>query len=171
MIAGLALVRACSSWAADSGARFREPLRLKWPNDALCGDRKLAGILCEAAGGTIYAGIGINRTQEVFPQGLRTEPTSILLETGSGPSAGELLERLVASFRDLRGEGGRWKDEYESLLAWRGMRVRFRPGIDEDPIEGVIRGVDDSGAILIAPDGLSEAPSSAYHSGELLVRY
>ncbi len=171
MIAGLALVRACASWAAGSGVRFREPPLLKWPNDALCGGRKLAGILCEAAAGTIYAGIGVNCSQGAFPPGLRTEPTSILLETGSAPRPPELLRGLAAAFDDLRASPGRWKDEYESVLAWRGRPVRFRPGVGEASIDGVLSGVDASGALLIASGDRPDAPATAYHSGELSVRY
>jgi len=171
MIAGLALVRACASWAAEAGVRFRDPPLLKWPNDALCGGRKLAGILCEAAAGTIYAGIGVNCLQEAFSPGLRTEPTSLRLETGSGPRPEDLLAGLAAAFLDLVAERGRWKDEYGSALAWKGRPVRFKPGVGDDSIDGVLRGVDASGAVLIASGDLPDAPVSAYHSGELSLRY
>ena len=33
---------------------------LKWPNDLMVGDRKLAGILAEAAGGAVVVGMGLN---------------------------------------------------------------------------------------------------------------
>jgi len=35
---------------------------LKWPNDVLAGDGKLAGILCEAVGDAVVVGIGLNVT-------------------------------------------------------------------------------------------------------------
>src|SRR5262249_56857391 len=34
--------------------------RLKWPNDVLVGDRKLAGILAEQAADAIVVGVGVN---------------------------------------------------------------------------------------------------------------
>lgn len=36
------------------------PCDLRWPNDVMVGDRKLAGILCTLHNGTVLAGIGIN---------------------------------------------------------------------------------------------------------------
>ena len=40
---------------------------IRWPNDALLGGRKVAGILCEAHGGLLLAGIGVNCRQRVVP--------------------------------------------------------------------------------------------------------
>ncbi|MBT7694459.1 MAG: hypothetical protein HN750_20905 [Gemmatimonadales bacterium] len=33
---------------------------LKWPNDLIIADRKVGGVLCEAVGGRVVIGIGIN---------------------------------------------------------------------------------------------------------------
>src|SRR6516225_3402785 len=38
--------------------------RLKWPNDVLAGEGKLAGILAEAAGDAVVVGIGLNVSTE-----------------------------------------------------------------------------------------------------------
>ena len=40
------------------------PAKLKWPNDVLAGEAKLAGILAEAAGDAIVVGIGLNVSTE-----------------------------------------------------------------------------------------------------------
>jgi BirA family transcriptional regulator, biotin operon repressor / biotin---[acetyl-CoA-carboxylase] ligase len=50
---GLAAREAC----AAVGAPFPD---LKWPNDLLVGDSKLAGILAEASGAGIVVGVGVN---------------------------------------------------------------------------------------------------------------
>jgi len=167
LLAGIALVRACTAWAEATGACFREPPRLKWPNDMLCGDRKLAGVLCEASGSTIYAGIGLNCGQAVFESGFKAPPTSLLLETGLGPSPEAFLPQLAAAFLALRGVGTAWKAEYEELLAWRGLRVRFSPGISLTPVAGVLGGVDPTGAVLIVPEGSGPDEARAWPSGEL----
>ncbi|OHD23448.1 MAG: hypothetical protein A2Y38_10145 [Spirochaetes bacterium GWB1_59_5] len=167
LLAGLAVARACRSWAAAAGARFRDEPRLKWPNDTLCGDRKLAGVLCEARGSTIYAGIGLNCRQTNFEPGFRTEPTSLLLETGRAPEPDEFLPHLALAFKALRMISAEWKDHYEALLAWRGQNVRFSPGIDLPPVQGRLSGVDASGAVLIALEGDERGKTTAWHSGEL----
>ncbi len=63
--------------------------RLKWPNDVQLGGRKVAGILAEltADGDSvrhIVLGIGLNVRHQVadFPEELRGEATSVLLESG-----------------------------------------------------------------------------------------
>lgn len=167
LLAGIAIVRAGIAWAETAGVRFRDEPRLKWPNDVLCGSRKLAGVLCEARGVAIYAGVGLNCRQAGFQSGLRTEPTSLSLETGAGPTPGEFLPHLAGAFAALRGVGDAWKDLYEELLAWRGRRVRFSPGIDLPPVFGELRGVDPTGAVLIAPQGAGPGAAGAWHSGEL----
>ncbi len=167
LLAGIAIARACAAWAEASSACFRESLRLKWPNDVLCGTRKLAGVLCEARGSTIYTGIGLNCRQAGFDSGFRTEPTSLLLETGTGPDPAEFLPHLIRAFSTLGALGSGWKDHYEALLAWRGQRVRFSPGIDLPPVLGELRGVDPTGAVLIAIQGAEPGTVTAWHSGEL----
>ena len=114
LLAGLALVSALESWASRTGVSFVHRIELKWPNDVLCGGKKLAGILCEAAGGTIYAGVGINCAQERFPHGFKTEPSSIVLETGMAPEPQVLLHDLARAFYKLKETSASWKNMYES---------------------------------------------------------
>lgn len=169
LLAGIALVRACEAWAEATGARFRDEPKLKWPNDVLCGARKLAGVLCESRGSTLYAGIGLNCRQTGFGPDFRTEPTSLLMETGLGPAPEMFLPYLESAFTALHGVGAGWKAPYEELLAWRGLQVRFSPGIDLPPVAGELKGVDQSGAVLIAPAGVEAGVASAWSSGELSV--
>ena len=59
---------------------------VKWPNDVLVGERKLAGILAEQSGDAVVIGIGVNVSTQAAalpasPGGLRA--TSLLVEGGS----------------------------------------------------------------------------------------
>lgn len=54
LVAGLALMEAVEIEAPGS------PLLLKWPNDLMLGDAKLAGILLERSGDRVVAGFGVN---------------------------------------------------------------------------------------------------------------
>ena len=54
LVAGLALMEAVEIEAPGS------PLLLKWPNDLMLGDAKLAGILLERSGDRVVVGFGVN---------------------------------------------------------------------------------------------------------------
>lgn len=173
LLAGLAIKRACESWAASVGVALKRGLSLKWPNDLLCADRKIAGILCEAAGPIIFVGIGINCLQDQFPQGFNTIPSSLYLETGKKPDLDALTSHLAKAFYSLlrahTKNPHQWKDEYESLMAWRSERVRFIPGIDEEEVRGILHGVDSSGALVLSKDGMppGHPDTVTFASGEL----
>jgi len=76
--------------------------RLKWPNDVLAGDAKLAGILAERWGDAIVIGIGINVFQRHRELPVPTA-TSVLQAAPTSPGAGpEMRERLLSgALREL----------------------------------------------------------------------
>ncbi|MDQ2968980.1 MAG: biotin--[acetyl-CoA-carboxylase] ligase [Actinomycetota bacterium] len=66
---------------------------IKFPNDVLVGDRKVAGILAESSEGRVILGIGVNANQTLaqLPADAQTEPTSLRLELGKPVSRVQLL--------------------------------------------------------------------------------
>ena len=67
---------------------------LKWPNDILIGEDKLAGILCELRpDGAMVAGVGINLRSENFPADIRAASLDEFW-----PQPVERIDELVASF-------------------------------------------------------------------------
>jgi BirA family biotin operon repressor/biotin-[acetyl-CoA-carboxylase] ligase len=86
------------------------PATLKWPNDLLVADRKLAGILAEQSGDAIVVGLGINvtTTRAELPQpaaqGAPTAtpgalpPTSLWLEHATSLDRAALLTELLGEF-------------------------------------------------------------------------
>jgi BirA family biotin operon repressor/biotin-[acetyl-CoA-carboxylase] ligase len=50
---------------------------VKWPNDIIIKSKKTAGILCEAYDGNVHIGIGVNVTQNIFPEQLKEKATSL----------------------------------------------------------------------------------------------
>ena len=95
--------------AAETGIRPE----VKFPNDVLIGDRKVAGLLAEAREGRVVLGIGINVNVAAgeLPEGLETPATSLLLETGAPVDRAALLatvlERLEAGYDDWLNEARR----------------------------------------------------------------
>ncbi len=56
-------------------------LGLKWPNDVILNEKKVAGILTEVFDTKIILGIGINLNITSFPEEIKDRATSIFLET------------------------------------------------------------------------------------------
>ena len=71
---------------------------LRWPNDVLIGERKVAGILTHLINDCVIAGIGINVNQLGFPSDLRTPATSLRMESnGREQSREPLIIQLLES--------------------------------------------------------------------------
>ncbi|MDR7417703.1 MAG: biotin--[acetyl-CoA-carboxylase] ligase [Armatimonadota bacterium] len=132
---------------------------LKWPNDVVVGDRKLAGVLLETVGRAVVAGIGINVAVERFDGDLARRAVS-LHTLAAGPVTRDavldaLLERLARWY-------GVWRTDRSRILdAWRprdttaGRRVVVR--VAGRSLEGIAEGIDDDGALrLRLPDGRAE---------------
>jgi len=134
------------------------PLTLKWPNDVLCGGRKLAGVLVEAmtVGARVEAvivGVGLNVHTRAFPSELASVATSVALAApGRELDRASLLAAVLASLdRDLhvvlaRGLG-LVRDRLEEADGLRGRRVRNDGGG-----EGVGLGIDDDGRLVVRQD-------------------
>jgi BirA family transcriptional regulator, biotin operon repressor / biotin---[acetyl-CoA-carboxylase] ligase len=94
LLAGLA-VREGVRWAGGP------PCTLKWPNDVLVGEAKLAGILVERverpAGPTAVVGVGVNvsTTREELPV---PTATSLALEGAGRVGRGDLLVAVLEAF-------------------------------------------------------------------------
>ena len=86
LLGWLPLLAGCAVAAAVPAVTAVHP-RLKWPNDVLVGDAKLAGILAERSGSAVVVGIGINvfQRRDELPPGVAA--TSLLLEAAAGQGA------------------------------------------------------------------------------------
>ena len=72
---------------------------IKWPNDLLANDRKICGILAEVietpSGRAVVLGIGINLTQQAFPDDLVNIATSVANESGRPAEREAILAALL----------------------------------------------------------------------------
>lgn len=134
--------------------------RLKWPNDVLAGESKLAGILAEASSGPrgvewVVLGIGVN----VDPQGILPKgATSLGDETGRTvlpvAVAAAVLGQVSLWYHALA--SGRTHDLLaawrERSVPWWGRLVEARAG--DQVIRGIATDLGDDGALLLTlPDG------------------
>jgi BirA family biotin operon repressor/biotin-[acetyl-CoA-carboxylase] ligase len=118
---------------------------VKWPNDVLLEDRKLAGILVEArpSGGWAVLGIGINVA--VDPAALPPELRDRAATLGRPPSALEptLRELLAALAARLDEPAAASLDALRARDALRGRAVRWSGGA------GTGAGIDAAGSLLV----------------------
>jgi BirA family transcriptional regulator, biotin operon repressor / biotin---[acetyl-CoA-carboxylase] ligase len=128
-----------------------EQADLRWPNDVLLSERKVAGILAQTEGDLVIAGIGINVSQRSFPEDLDTPATSLALE-GIDITGEELLRSLVNAverYVALPAEEILRQFEQASSYAT-GRRVRAGDR------EGVTCGLDAQGFLRLREDSGSE---------------
>ncbi len=128
---------------------------LKWPNDLLVGEKKVAGILSEylvdATRQAVVVGIGVNLTYS-GPQ--NSAATSVHDEVGSAPSPRVLLDALLEELSHrldlLDSESGRQelRFEYEASLVTLGQVVNVNLG--ESVISGFAQGIDKMGQLIVA---------------------
>lgn len=165
LVVGLAVIRALRGFTEIEGApRGRmADAALKWPNDVLIGDRKLAGILAERAGGAVIVGIGLNVGLRADELPVRTA-TSLALEGAPAdrdPVLRAVLRELATAYAEFGREGGEraLREAYEEVCATVGRRVRVElPG--GDALTGTATGVDESGRLLVDGPGGTRALSA-----------
>lgn len=139
-------------------------LGLRWPNDVMVENRKLAGILCEAGSDPdgnrfVVVGIGINVNQNEFdfPAELRTPASSLYLLTGMVEDPKRILPHVLRGFEEisirLTREGSVWVSEewfLKSGIAGRLVEVGDERG---SRISGYARQLTADGALVIETSG------------------
>jgi len=130
---------------------------VKWPNDLIVGDRKLAGLLAEAdvsATGEVRAvviGAGCNIEWEGVPADLSESATAIRRETDAPVDRWRLLDALLDHLAARLVDLDEVPADYRARLATLGRRVRVDLG--ETAIEGNASDVDDHGRLIVELDG------------------
>ncbi|GAA4063686.1 biotin--[acetyl-CoA-carboxylase] ligase [Nonomuraea soli] len=152
--------------AASAVRRLAElDVRLKWPNDLLVGDRKLAGILAERSDDAVIVGTGLNvsmRESELpvptaTSLGIELAGRKLDRERTSGldrePLLREILREVEAHYREwvaAEGDADRsgLRAAYQAVSATIGREIRVElPG--ERMLTGVATGVDRNGHLEV----------------------
>lgn len=140
LAAGLAALDAVEALTARAGAPVRAGL--KWPNDVVVDDRKLAGILAEADGaGAVVVGMGCNVRPDALPPELRDIATAVDVDR-----AQLLVEWLLAYDTRLHALDSIVADAV-ARSATIGRRVRVELALET--FEGVASGLTDEGFVIV----------------------
>jgi BirA family biotin operon repressor/biotin-[acetyl-CoA-carboxylase] ligase len=162
-VAALALHDAFLDIGVEPGA-----LALKWPNDVLLNDGKIAGILLERTGAAaLLVGIGVNLADAPAPDEVEegaVRPVALAPETGLDVSPARFLDALGPAFADwaarIEAEGfGPVREAWLARAARLGDPIRARVGAEE--IAGTFQDVDGAGHLVIATDAGPRAVAAA----------
>ncbi|MBT8567086.1 biotin--[acetyl-CoA-carboxylase] ligase [Polynucleobacter paneuropaeus] len=183
LLVGLAVISGISLALNHSKQELHEKgLRLKWPNDLLLNQGKLGGILIEGGQTKLgdpswmIIGIGINlQNANAFDQALHHEQKVAaldqLLTTGEVlPDPDwiwlKIVEELEATLSNFDQTGfAQYQKLWMDWDAFQNTAVRIT-GAGQEVIEGVAKGVDTSGALLLA----SGEKMISIHAGDVSLR-
>ncbi len=140
-------------------------LAIKWPNDLLLNDGKLAGILLESAGDgrgapALAIGFGVNLAEAPAPEGLEpgaAPPVSLRAATGTEIAPRDFLPFLARAFAQWQArvetEGfAPVRDAWLARAARLGQPIRARLMSGEET--GIFETIDPAGALVLRrPDG------------------
>lgn len=146
---------------------------LKWPNDVLVGNKKIAGILLELIGDPadvchVVLGIGINVNMQVADE-VDQQWTSIRLESGNNCDRNALVAELskqLDAYIQRHQAGGFLvlREEWEANHLWQERSVSLIAGTNH--IDGVVLGIDNQGALRLRVNGVEKV----FSGGELSLR-
>ena len=158
----LGLLSACAV-ARSLAAVGVENVRLKWPNDVLIGESKIAGILSEALSigdetVGLVIGIGVNQNCPIseMPPGLQWPTTSIIDEIGRETSIEYLLCSIVNEIDRLLqilerdSSFAAVLDEWREVSSTLGVRVRIHE--EGKTTDGVAKDIGADGALIVETD-------------------
>jgi BirA family transcriptional regulator, biotin operon repressor / biotin---[acetyl-CoA-carboxylase] ligase len=127
---------------------------IKWPNDVLLGDRKVAGILGEVRGDAAVVGIGVNvnQTEEQLPATAGQPATSLRAATGRRYDRAVVL---VALLRRLETRYERWQEHGLAPFRVDLMSRDFLRGrnVRAGDLRGRAVGIGDAGNLVVEAGG------------------
>lgn len=151
LVIGIALVSALQEWGFGG-------LGLKWPNDVLWNEHKLAGILIEISGdvaGTCQVAIGLGLNLRLKTDTMRDvdQPWAALSQLGFQQQDrnrlfGRILDRVLTALERFQATGfGAFADDWNRLDISAGRQVELTSAAGS--VTGLGLGVDAGGALLL----------------------
>lgn len=167
--AGLAVAESVEHLLAAHG--HGEAVRIKWPNDILVEDKKLAGVLCEIIDDNqgrpyalVGAGVNANFPVSALPAELQAGATTLQDLIGRDANLGRLLTDLRRRLCDTLASPGLHASELAKIaqrLHNTGRRVRVTLA-DKSTREGLLLGLTPDGRLrLETSEGEWTAPPGA----------
>ena len=131
--------------------------QIKWPNDVLINNKKVAGILTESVWSgedvdCVVIGIGVNVLKDSVPPSeiLLFPATSLEEELGFAPDRLELLRDILAALIEQRPRLAttEFLTQWQSMLAFQGEQVQVEAATTP-PVTGQVKGLDADGSLQL----------------------
>lgn len=164
LVAGLAVLRAIDQIIQAYQVVHIPQILIKWPNDVLLDDRKVAGILCETAvtGSRVshlIIGVGVNVSfhSKILQRPLRHPPITLKEALRINIPVDRVVDGIVTQFLILMhryekdGLSPGMLRELRSHLAYSGGYCRW--SFAGQRVVGRIQGLDDYGRLILDVDG------------------
>lgn len=131
---------------------------LKWPNDLLCAQGKLGGVLTEGVpeqgAGVLAIGVGINVRVPESVKAAIDQPVADLRDLGVSADRssilGVCLRHLIEALTQFEAEGfSRLREEWMAHAAYLSQAVVLRHSHGES-VDGTLAGIAEDGALLLS---------------------
>ncbi|MGB9695331.1 MAG: biotin--[acetyl-CoA-carboxylase] ligase [Caldisericaceae bacterium] len=132
--------------------KYHKNVNVKWPNDILLENKKIAGILTEIKDKTAFIGIGINIANDI-PVELENIATTLSTVAEVSPSAflGELLRIEEPLLNTFIADGfASFRNEYEDNLVFINRQIIVE---SKETYSGKAVGVSNAGELIIESNG------------------
>ena len=163
LMAAVALHEVAIAYAPDNLS-----VTIKWPNDILVNEAKLAGILLERAGDAVVIGIGVNLG--FHPVGLDRAVTSLAALGGEAPDPHYFCEDLAKAFAHWL---GRWRGVGLNIVRQAWLNAAHPVGTaltanlgDGTSQEGIFDGLEADGALRLR---LADRSLRVIHAGDVFL--
>lgn len=136
---------------------------LKWPNDILINEKKVAGLLAQQIGDGVIVGIGFNVAMSEAELPVSTA-TSLALSGSDNLDRNVLLIDFLNRFENIFNQwesGVNFVERYLKMSATIGRKVRVEI-IGRDPIEGEAVAISTQGALIMS-DGFEVNVGDVVH--------
>lgn len=168
LIVGIAVIRVLKSFSVDN-------IYLKWPNDVLFNQHKLAGVLIELRSGVergCYAviGVGLNfNLSNTTRENIDTQATDLFQITGKLYDRNLVLSALLIEIKKIISDFEEFgfsffKKEWIAYHAYEGKKVCLK--MPNNQIVGIVDGVHDDGAICL----LTQSGREIFNVGDISLR-
>ena len=149
----LHLVTAAMALAACDACEAEVGLRpdVKWPNDVVVGEAKLAGVLAEAELPAVVAGMGLNLNWSETPAGLTGRAVSLGQVAGRPIDREAVLDHFLGYLAERASDWSQVGTEYRRRCATLGRLVSVK--LTAETLTGTAVDVNDDGSLVVDVGG------------------